>query len=230
MDRASSTKQILALNTPRFKIPFFGKSVSRWPSKHAWSDLEAFWLWPSMASMQSESGQILYAGSNFLHPFQLHFSKEGIDHSVQNQPRSNLDGLVRVWPNTSGLEASWCAGMIRPFSGRMQPACYQTWFHSSTNVPDNPVQNQPWSDLVLADCVRFWPNRSGPEASLCARIIQPTSGQRFPANLDWMRIRSSMFTENMLVSYHHLEFASTSKRPVCNQTPVKNVRIATKGP
>ena len=118
-----------------------------------------------MASMQSESGQIIYAGSNFLHPFQLHFSKEGMDHCVQNQPRSNLDGLVRVWPDASGPEASWCAGMIRTFSGRMQPACYQTRFHSSTDVPDNIVQNQPKSDLVLADCVRFGPNRSGPEAS-----------------------------------------------------------------
>ena len=33
------------------------------------------------------------------------------------------------------------------------------------------MQNQPGSDLVLADCVRFWPNGSGPEASRCARII-----------------------------------------------------------
>jgi len=23
-----------------------------------------------------------------------------------------MDGLVRVWPNTSGLEASWCTGII----------------------------------------------------------------------------------------------------------------------
>ena len=33
---------------------------------------------------------------------------------VQSRPRSDLDGLVRVWPNASGLEASWCAGVIRP--------------------------------------------------------------------------------------------------------------------
>ena len=107
-----------------------------------------------------------------------------MDHIVQNQPGSNLDGLVRVWPNTSGLEASWCAGMIKPLSGRTQPACYQTRFHSSTDVPDNIVQNQPGSYLVLADCVRFWPNGSGPEASRCARIIQPASGQCFPADPD----------------------------------------------
>ena len=38
------------------------------------------------------------------------------------------------------------------------------------------TQDQAGSDLVLADCVRFWPNGSGPEASRCARVIRP--GQR----------------------------------------------------
>ncbi len=56
------------------------------------------------------------------------------------------------------------------------------------------MQNQPGSDLVLADCVRFWPNGSGPEASRCARIIRPASGQCFPADPDRMRIGSGMFT------------------------------------
>ena len=37
-------------------------------------------------------------------PFQLRFSKEGTDPIVQNRPRSDLDGLVRVWPNVSVLE------------------------------------------------------------------------------------------------------------------------------
>ena len=90
------------------------------PRKHAASNPEAFWLQPVMAittSMQPESSRIvyhLYASSNFTHPFQLCFSKESMDHNVQNQPRSDLDGLVRVWPNKSGLEASWCAGIIGP--------------------------------------------------------------------------------------------------------------------
>ena len=56
------------------------------------------------------------------------------------------------------------------------------------------MQNQPGSDLVLADCVRFWPNGSGPEASRCARVVRPASGQCFPADPDRMRIRSGMFT------------------------------------
>ena len=59
------------------------------PSKHDGSDPEAFWLQPVMAikaSVQPESGRIVYAGSDFQHPFQFHFSKEGMGHTVQNQP------------------------------------------------------------------------------------------------------------------------------------------------
>ena len=41
------------------------------------------------ASVQSESGRIVYAGSDFPHPFQLRFSKEGMVH-VQNRPASDL--------------------------------------------------------------------------------------------------------------------------------------------
>ena len=100
------------------------------PSKHAGSDPEAFWLRPVMAvtaSVQPVSGRIVYAVSDFRHPFQLRFSKEGVDRIAQNRPGSDLDGLVRVWPNASGLEASRCAGITGPgfCSGTMQPARYQ---------------------------------------------------------------------------------------------------------
>ena len=40
-------------------------------------------------------------------------------------------------------------------------------------------KTQPGSTSVLADCVRFWQSRCGPEASQCARIIWPTSGPCF---------------------------------------------------
>ena len=56
------------------------------------------------------------------------------------------------------------------------------------------MQNQPGCDLVLADCVRFWPNGSSPEANGCARIIRPASGQCFRPDPDRMRIGSGMFT------------------------------------
>ena len=68
----------------------------------------------------------------------------------------------------------------------------------STQKPWNP-KSQKWqlnkfhyktacfSLSLEADCVRFWPNRSGLEASRRARIIGPTSGQCFQANPDQMR-------------------------------------------
>ena len=103
---------------------------------------------------------------------------------------------MRVWPNTSGLGASRCAGIIWPgfwqdTTGPLPVSHFQTRFRSSTDT----VQNQPRSDVVvLADCVRFWPNGSCPEASRCARTIRPASGQCFPAGPDRMRMGSGMFT------------------------------------
>ena len=122
------------------------------------------------------SVQIIYAGSDSPHPFQFHFSKEGMGHAVQNQPGSDLEGLARVWLNSSGLKASWSAGIIGP--GFWQDATslllvshFQTQLCSSTDVLDNIIQNQPQSNLVLADCASLWPNGSSPEAVRCARII-----------------------------------------------------------
>ena len=57
---------------------------------------------------------IVYAGSDFPHPFQLGFSKESMDYIVQKRPGSDLDGLVKDGPNTLDLEANWCAGSIGP--------------------------------------------------------------------------------------------------------------------
>ena len=61
----------------------------------------------------------------------------------------------------------------------------ETQLHSSTDVPDHIMQNQPGSDLILAGRIKFWPDGSGPEASQCARNIWPISGRCFQANLDW---------------------------------------------
>ena len=124
--------------------------------------------------MQPESGRIVYAESDFPHLFQLRFSKEGIDGIVQNRPGSDLNALVMVWPSASGLETGRCAGFVWPgfwqdVTGLLPVSHFQTRFRSSTDISDNIVQNQPGSDLVLANCVRFGPNGSGPEASRCAR-------------------------------------------------------------
>ena len=128
------------------------------------------------------------------------FSKKAMYHIVQNRPRSGLDGLhgqglaKHIW---SGSRLVCRNRWARFLTERNRPAPvsnFQNWFRSSTDVPDNIVRNQPGSDLVLADCVTFCPNGSGPEASRCARIIRPASGQCFPASPDRMRIGSVMFT------------------------------------
>ena len=70
--------------------------------------------------------------------------------------------------------------------------------------PDHIMCNQPRSDLVLADCVRFWPNGSGPDASRRARIIGPASGQAIRADPVWMQIGSGMFTGKALANLSQL--------------------------
>ena len=138
-------------------------------------------LWPLRPACSQN-----HAGSDFPHPTRVCSFKGGLDHIVQNQPGSNLDGLVRFQPNGSCPEASQCAIIIRPGSGRMQPVYYQFptfrlscgLLHGTYGL-DHTVQNQPGSDLVLADCVKFWSNGSGPEANWCARIIRLTSDQHF---------------------------------------------------
>ena len=106
---------------------------------------------------------------------------------------------VWVWPNTSGQETSWCAGIIWPgfwqdVTDPLPVSLFPTRFRSSTDVPVNTVQNQPGSDLVLPDRVRFGSNGTGPEASQCAKIIRPASGKCFPANPDRIQIGPGMFT------------------------------------
>ena len=44
---------------------------------------------------------------------------------AQNWPESDLHGLDRFWPKGSGPEASQCATVFRPTSGRSQPTRYQ---------------------------------------------------------------------------------------------------------
>ena len=117
-------------------------------SKHAGSDSEAYLLRPVMAvtvSVQPESNRIVNAGSDFPYPIQFLFFKVGIDYIVQNRPGSDLDGLVRLWPNTSGLEASRCARIIGPgfwqgATGLLPVSHFPTRLRSSTDVQDHIVQ------------------------------------------------------------------------------------------
>ena len=149
------------------------------------------------ASVQPESGRIRLPASVSAPVFFQR--RHGSYCAKPTRIRSGWPGqglAKHIW---SGLEESRCTGIIGPgfwqdATGLLPVSHFQTRFRSSTDVPDNTVQNQPGSDLVLADCVRFWPNGSGPEASRCARIIRPGSGQCLPADPDRMRIGSGMFT------------------------------------
>ena len=82
---------------------------------------------------------------------------------LQNRPGSDQDVLVRVWPTHPVRKQAGVQGISVPVSGRTQTgplpvSPFQARLRSSTDVPDRIVQNQPGSDLVLADCVRVWPN------------------------------------------------------------------------
>ena len=166
------------------------------PSKHAGSNPEVFWLWPVMAitaSLQPELGWIVYAGSNFLDCFQFWFSEEGMGHTVQNWPGSDLDGLVRVWLNSLGLKASWYAGIIGP--GFWQDATslllvshFEIRLRSSTDVPDNIIYTKPAQIQFSSG----WLCRTDPVWKKA--IVQETSGPLLAntSQLIWPRCESDL--------------------------------------
>ena len=119
---------------------------------------------------------------------------------MHSRPGSDLDGLVRFGPKQSGPEARMCKNhRARCWQNTTSPlpvSHFQARLRSSTDgqVILCKTSKPPGSDLVLDDCVRFWPNGSGLEAlSQCARIIRPASGQRFPSHPDEIAMGSGMF-------------------------------------
>ena len=90
-------------------------------------------LWPLRpACSQNRAG-------SYMHPSQFPFCKEGMAHTVQNRPGSDLDGLARVCLNSSGLKASRCAGISgsgfwQDATGPLPVSHFQTRFRSSTDV------------------------------------------------------------------------------------------------
>ena len=159
-------------------------------SKHAGSEPEAFWLRRVMAitaSVQPESGRMVHTGTDFPHPIRFLSSKEGQDHLVENRPGSDLDGLVRFGPNASGPEASRGVRIMRPGSGKAQPARNQfPTFRLGCVLPQATLiilcKTGPDPIWFLMTVSSFWPNGSGPETSVCTRIMEPASGQRFRAD------------------------------------------------
>ena len=122
-------------------------------------------LWPLRpACRQNRSRSYNYAGSDIPHPIRFRSTKEGLDYFVQIRPGSDLGGLVRIWPDASGLEASLCERTVGPVSGRTQPARYQfPTFRLGCLLPHTAriILCKTRPDLALADRVRFGPNGSG---------------------------------------------------------------------
>ena len=102
--------------------------------------------------MQPESSRIVFARSDFPHPFQFRFFfffKEGKDHIAKGPCQRHLIRKQVGVPESSG-PVLW-----QDATGPLPVSHFQTRFRSFRNVPDNIVQNQPGSDLVLAECVGF---------------------------------------------------------------------------
>ena len=165
-------------------------------SRNAGSDPEAFRLRP--ACCRKRPGSYMPDRTSRIR-FSSVFPKKARMRLCKTDPDpiwmawSGFGQTHLVWKQ-AGVQESLGHGLWQDVTGPLPVSQFQNRLRSSTDVPDNTVQNQPESDLVLPDCVRFGPNASGPEASQCARIIRPASGQCFPADPDRMRIVSGMFT------------------------------------
>ena len=98
------------------------------------------------------------------------------------------------WPNSSGPEASRCAGIIGPgfwqdANGPLPVSHFPTRFRFSTDVPDNTVQNQPGSGLVLADQTDPVRKQAG---------VQQSSGPLLATASQPIQSECGMFTELVL--------------------------------
>ena len=100
-----------------------------------------------------------HVGSDFLHPIWSSSSKEGPDHIVQNQPRSDLNGLVGFLPDASGPEAGQRTRITEPGSSRTVPAHHQFPTFRLSCI----LSQEPWIILYKTslDPIRFWLTVSG---------------------------------------------------------------------
>ena len=68
-------------------------------------------------------------------------------------------GQTHLVQKQAGVQESSGSYFWQDTTGPLPVSNFQTRFRSSADVPDNILQNQPGSDFVLADCVRFWAKR-----------------------------------------------------------------------
>ena len=138
------------------------------------------------ASMQPKWGRIQLPASNLV--LNLFPRRPGSYCVKLARIHSGWPGQVLaiwIWFRSKPVCKNYWAQSRLNAAGLLPVPHSQTRLRSSTESPDHIVQNQPRSSLVLADCVRFGPNGSSPEASRCARIIWRDSSQCFWAS--WSR-------------------------------------------
>ena len=92
----------------------------------------------------------------------------------QRRPGSDCEKPARIrsghilakifWSGRKSVCKNYRAKLWQNATGPLQVSQFETRLRSSTDGPDHIAQNQPGSDLIVADCVRLWPNGSGPEA------------------------------------------------------------------
>ena len=137
------------------------------------------------ATVQPELGQMVYARSEFPHPFQFCFYREGMEHAVQTELAWSGFGQTHlVWKQAGVKELS---GSV---SGRTQPACYHFPIFTLCSVLSHTCRiifSKTSPGPILFSLIVSDFGQTGPEASQCARILWPASGQCFPADLDQMR-------------------------------------------
>ena len=132
------------------------------PSKNAGSDPEAFRLRPVMAITAAGAGSYMPDPISRIR-FSSFFSKE-LRHGPyfakptrirSGRPGQGLAKRITFWSESKPVYRNhW----VRFLAGRIGPvpaSHFQTRFRPSTYIPDNIVQNQPGSDLVVADSVSF---------------------------------------------------------------------------
>ena len=144
-----------------------------------------------------------YAGSVFLHSISVPFFQRKawiiLYFCMQNQPRPNLDGLFRFWPNASASEASQRPRIIGPSSGRTPPSHYEVPIFKLSCI----LTQMAWTALCITSPDQIRLRLTAPgfgqtdpvwKQAGCAITAGPTSGQCFRANLDRKQIGSDMIT------------------------------------
>ena len=144
------------------------------PIKHAGSNSEAFWLRPTCS--RNQAGLYMPDPTSRIQFGSVFF---------QRKPGSNCAKPTRIrsgWPlqvwgkhivfTSKPVYNNHQAWFWQNATGPLPVSHFQTRLRFSTDGPDYVVQNQAGSDLVLADCVRFGPNRSGPEVSQYASMLE----------------------------------------------------------